>query len=105
MVGRRVMFDPFNTCEPCGLRDAGKLEKADLLESVRGQRLLLALLNGAPDVMELICSELQSCHDCVGRLAAQYLGSTATALIHLTGSVDNAAGAISATLSEDMDKV
>lgn len=89
-------------CEPCDLRDAGDAERADHLESVRGQRLLLAVLNGAPDAAEMIVGELRGCYDCISRLAAFYLGSTATTLTHLTGSVDAAANAISCTLLEDL---
>jgi hypothetical protein len=91
------------TCEPCALRDAGDTARAEAIEAIRAQRLILAFLNGADDHVGLIASELRDCHDCTGRLAAHYLGTTAQSLLHMTGSVDAAMNAIEHTLMEDID--
>jgi hypothetical protein len=82
------------TCEPCALRDTGETGRADALESIRAQRLILAMLNGAPDAVEAISAELRGCQDCTGRLAAHYLGTTMASLVHITGSVNAAIKAI-----------
>lgn len=91
------------TCEPCALRAAGSTAAADALEHTRGQRLLLAMLNGAEDATCEISTELHDCHDCIGRLAALYLGMTAGALVQLTGGSDAAVKWIERGLLEDLD--
>jgi hypothetical protein len=78
------------TCEPCALREAGDTARVEEIESIRAQRLLLAYLNDADDAQGQIVTELGGCHDCIGRLAATYLGMAAGSLIHITGSTDAA---------------
>jgi hypothetical protein len=99
-----MSWNPFSgrVCECCALREDGFAERAGHLEAVRGQRLLLAFLNEASDVVSMIAEELDGCSDCLARLASQYLASTAVTLAHISGSQDNAAQAVALTLSEEL---
>jgi hypothetical protein len=103
-----VMSDPIadmTTCEPCALREAGDTARAEAIESIRSQRLVLAFLNGAEDAQGRIVSELGGCLACVWRLAATYLGNYAQALAHMAGDggAEAAAQWIERGLMEDLD--
>lgn len=90
-------------CEPCALREAGNMARAEAIEAIRTQRLVLSFLNGAEDAVGLIAAELGGCRDCIGRLAAGYLGMYATSLAHICGSVEGAVKATERVLLEDLD--
>jgi hypothetical protein len=64
---------------------------------------VLAYLNGADDAVGLIVAELGGRHDCIGRLAALYLGAYAGSLVHIAGSADAAMKAVERGLIEDID--
>lgn len=89
-------------CEPCALRTAGRTADAESIEHIRAQRLLLAMLNGAADATSEIATELDGCRDCIGRLAALYLGMTAGCLVNMYGA-DGASKVIQQGLLEDLD--
>jgi len=79
------------TCEPCALREAGDTARAEAIEAIRAQRLVLATLNSADDAEDRITAEFGGCLQCVARLAAIYLGSYVTALTHMAGGDADAA--------------
>lgn len=92
------------TCEPCALREAGDTARAEAIEAIRAQRLVLAMLNGAEDATDGITTEFGGCLQCIARLAAHYLGAYATALTHMAGGdADEAAKWIEHGLAEDID--
>jgi hypothetical protein len=95
------MTDHTTQCVPCALRKDGQAERAQLVEAARGQRLLLAVLSGAENVAEKISTDIESCHECLGRMCAFYLASTAQSVAHLSGSVDAAAEALGRVLGDE----
>lgn len=96
-------MEAMTTCEPCTLRAAGDTARAEAIESIRSQRLVLAVLNGASDAFREIHAELGGCQDCTGRLAAQYLTMTAQALVKVIGSVEAAIYGLERGLLQDLD--
>lgn len=76
-------------CEPCALREQGQTERADIFEGIRVQRLMLAIVNGAPDAVGVIAAELGSCYDCMARLSAQLVVMNTELMARVVGSVDN----------------
>lgn len=91
-------------CEPCALRETGHTDRAETIEAIRAQRLVLSLLGGDPDAVALIAAELKSCHDCVVRLASMCLLMYANSLIHMAGGNSNeAANWVQRGLLEDLD--
>jgi hypothetical protein len=92
------------TCEPCALRAAGDTARAEAIEAIRAQRLVLAMLGGAEDAADGITTEFGGCLQCVARLAAHYLGNYVSALTHMAGGDANAAAKwIEHGLAEDID--
>jgi len=79
------------TCEPCALREAGDDDRAAAIESIRSQRLELAVLNGAEDASAEISDQLHGCLMCVSRLAVIYLFNYAEAQRHMAGGDPNEA--------------
>ena len=93
------------TCEPCALRQAGDTNRAEAIESIRTQRVMLSLLNGAPDAIAEILIEFGDCHDCTRRLAARYIFATAQCLVTMVGSPEAAARAVGNGLIGDIDSL
>ena len=92
------------TCELCALREAGDTDRAEAIEAIRAQRLVLAILNGAEDATDGIATEFGGCRDCIARLAAHYLGNYTAALTHIAGGDANAAAKwVEHGLAEDID--
>lgn len=103
MTQRDAMSD-MAICEICALHDAGEAERANAIESIRSQRLVLAILNGAEDAGAEISDELNGCLMCVSRLAVIYLFGYAEALRHMAGGDANeAAKWIEQGLAADID--
>jgi hypothetical protein len=102
-----VTSDPIadmTTCEPCALLEAGDTARAEAIEAIRSQRIVLAMLNGAPDAADRVVTEVGGCPQCVARLAALYLGNYIGALIHMAGGdADAAAKWVEHGLAEDID--
>ena len=92
------------SCEPCAVRAAGEDDRAEAIESIRSQRLVLDILNGAADATAEIFAEFGDCHECTVRLAARYLTMTAQSLVYITGSVGAAGKAVGRGLLEDLDR-
>ena len=91
------------TCEPCALREAGEADRAEAVESIRTQRLVLSVLNGLSDAAKEMVAELGGCRDCIARLAVRYLTVYATALTHMAGDSNAASEWIQCGLMEDLD--
>lgn len=82
-------MEGMTTCEPCTLREQDQAERADVLEGIRVQRLMLAIVNGAADAGAVIAAELGSCYDCMARLSAQLVVMNTELMARVMGSVDN----------------
>ncbi|BBY82288.1 hypothetical protein MPUL_34460 [Mycolicibacterium pulveris] len=76
--------------------------RAENAESVRVQRLLLATLNAAPDVVEWMMEDVRDCSYCLGRVAARLLATSATHLAMLAGGAEPAMQALQNQLLIDM---
>lgn len=92
-------------CEACALRNAEDEPGAWSIDTIRAQRLLLAVLSGCGDVAEEIGTQLGKCPDpdCVARLAGIFLIFTTNCLIHMYGSESGAAEAIGQGLLNALD--
>lgn len=74
------------TCEPCALRAQGQLERAEKVDSVRLQRLILSAVNGSNVSRAEIMAEVGDCTDCVIYLAGQLVGYNAGLLMQFLGA-------------------
>ena len=100
-----MLGDPMagmTTCEPCALRDTGESARAEQIEAVRTQRLLLAYLGEDDDAQRRIIMEMNGCRDCTGRLAARYLGMVAQSLRVIHGGAEGAMKAVADGLADDL---
>lgn len=88
-------------CSRCALWDADQA-RAENVESVRVQRLLLATLNAAPDVVDWIMADVRGCTYCLGRVAARLLATSAMHLAMLAGGAEPAMQALQNQLLADM---
>ncbi|MGV0578977.1 hypothetical protein ABQE57_07980 [Mycolicibacterium elephantis] len=88
-------------CSRCALWEDDPA-RAENVESVRVQRLLLATLNAAPDVVALHMEEVRDCAYCLGRVAARLLATSAMHLAMLAGGAEPAMRALQDQLLADM---
>ena len=91
------------TCEPCALRKQGQLERAEKIDGIRQQRLILSALNGSNVSRAEIMTEVAGCTDCVIHMAGQLIGYNAGALVRIMGSVENAKQGLNLSLIEDVN--
>jgi hypothetical protein len=97
------MSDRSRQCEPCALHANGDTDAASLLESIRAQRILLAILNGATDAAGEIANELSECRDCTARLAVLLAHMCVANLVYIRGGVEQAAAFLEESLLYDID--
>lgn len=91
-------------CAICEMYATGETVRADHLEQVRQQRIVVAVLNGATDAADETSAELDGCFDCANRLAFMSLGMFAEVFMKLfRGDADAAIKAIEQGLLEDLD--
>ncbi|MGE2690337.1 hypothetical protein [Mycolicibacterium pulveris] len=88
-------------CGRCALWETDPT-RAEHAESVRVQRLLLATLNAAPDVVGLHMEEVRDCAYCLGRVAARLLATSSMHLAMLASGAERAMQALQNQLLADM---
>lgn len=93
------------SCAVCAMHEAGDSARADRVEQIRQQRLLLAVMCGAADATAEIAAELGGCLDCTGRLASMSLLMFGTVYVDVLfgGDRDAASKALEQTLIADLD--
>lgn len=89
------------SCERCAAIAAGASQERTT--AIYTNRMVLSVLNGAPDTTALIGAELGHCLACVSRLAAALLIMYAGTLAHYKGGLEPAAKAIEYALAQDLD--
>lgn len=96
-------------CEPCALHAAGREAEALAIESVRAQRILLALVNSAAKVNNAdaasgeITAEVDGCRECTWRLSSILATMMAAQLIAVMGGTEGAAKFLEDSILEDLD--
>jgi hypothetical protein len=89
-----------NTCEPCTLRETGRLAEAELIEMYRAQSFLLAFLQGKILTDGDLAHGVDDCPACVLRLATFYLGAAAGYAINFFGSQERATEAVAQSVGQ-----
>ena len=97
-----AVTEPTN-CKPCLLREADRPDEADKIESIRAQRILLALVNGAGDATLKIAQEVNYCKECTWRLSSILATMMAAQLAYFMGGTEAAAKFLEQSILEDMD--
>lgn len=92
------------TCEPCELRDRGEFERAEKINGIHMQRLVLAVLNGQPASDAGLMAEVNDCVKCAIHLSAQFAAYCAQALVIIKGgSAEAAKQGLELSLMEDIN--
>ncbi|WP_301120314.1 hypothetical protein [Mycolicibacterium fortuitum] len=93
------------SCAVCAMRAVGDVARAEHVEQIRQQRLLLAVMHGAADATAEVAAELGGCLDCTWRLASMSLlmFGTVYGQVLFNGDRDAASRAIEQGLLVDLD--
>jgi hypothetical protein len=89
-------------CQHCAAIAAGESEER--IAAIFTNRMVLSVLNGAPDTAAVIGAELGQCLPCVSRLSVALLIMYSATLAHYKGGLDQAAKAIEHALAQDLDE-